>query len=341
MSMSTLARNPVLRAVLPVGSRRRAVVARTVRSISAPRPQVPSPVQTPIRQEEAKLRGVWAGYRPEMLDIYLVSGYQDPRINSQSILGRHTLVRALFGSEFEDLMREEFAHAVELNEVIRLRAEELGVKLTATLDPAGQADVQRVTEVIADRAPVFAQRWREALAGREAPSISVLEFACGSANDYRAFADYGIARFLDYTGIDLNKTNIANAKRNFPDVNFRVGSILSLPEADRSIDYVIGFDILEHLSLEAMQTAVDEAVRICQRGLYFAFFRMEEIPENVDDPRGNYHINRLSAPRMREQMTQKFTSAQVMHMPTLLKDDYGYTHSYNRKAFTLITEGPR
>jgi SAM-dependent methyltransferase len=276
-----------------------------------------------------------------MLDIYLVSGYQDPRINSQSILGRHTLVRALFGSEFEELMREEFAHAVELNEVIRLRAEELGVKLTATLDPAGQADVQRVTEVIADQAPIFAQRWREALAGREAPSISVLEFACGSANDYRAFADYGIARFLDYTGIDLNKTNIANAKRNFPDVNFRVGSILSLPEADRSIDYVIGFDILEHLSLEAMQTAVDEAVRISRRGLYFAFFRMEEIPENVDDPRGNYHINRLSAPRMREQMTQKFTSAQVMHMPTLLTDDYGYTHSYNRKAFTLIAEGPR
>ncbi len=276
-----------------------------------------------------------------MLERYLVSGYQDPRINVPSILARHTLVRALFGSEFDSLMRDELAWAVELNEAIRVRAAELGVVMKPTLDPDHHADVQRVSEVIADRAPEFGRRWQDALADRQAPALSVLEYACGSANDYGAFAGYGIARFLDYTGVDLNETNIANARRRFPDVNFRVGSVLDLPEQDRSMDYVIGFDIMEHLSLPAMQHAMDAAVRICRRGLYFAYFRMDEVPEHVDNPRGNYHFNLLSAPQVRQDMARRFGTVQLIQVADMLKDNFGYAHSYNRKAYALITENPK
>jgi|1186.fasta_scaffold13551_2 SAM-dependent methyltransferase len=326
--------NPVMNALLTAGSKGRGVAARVARRVR------PSVSHQPPRTEEAKLRGVWAGYRQDMLERYLVSGYQDPRINAQSILARHTLVRALFGDDFEPLMQEELAFAVELNEAVRVRAEELGVTISATLDPEAYADIQRVTEVIADRAPLFAGRWRDALAGREAAPLTVLEYACGSANDYRAFADYGIARFLDYTGVDLNETNIANARRFFPDVNFRVGSILSLPEADRSVDYVIGFDIMEHLSLPAMQQAMDSAVRICRRGLYFAFFKMNEVAEHEDNPRGNYHFNLLSAPQVREDMAGKFASVQLIRIQEMLSETFGYAHSYNPRAYSLITEGP-
>jgi ubiquinone/menaquinone biosynthesis C-methylase UbiE len=276
-----------------------------------------------------------------MLERYLVSGYQDPRINVPSILARHTLVRALFGSEFDSLMRDELAWAVELNEAIRVRAAELGVVMKPTLDPDHHADVQRVSEVIADRAPEFGRRWQDALADRQAPALSVLEYACGSANDYGAFAGYGIARFLDYTGVDLNETNIANARRRFPDVNFRVGSVLDLPEQDRSMDYVIGFDIMEHLSLPAMQHAMDAAVRICRRGLYFAYFRMDEVPEHVDNPRGTYHFNLLSAPQVRQDMARQFGTVQLIQVADMLKDNFGYAHSYNRKAYALITENPK
>jgi SAM-dependent methyltransferase len=269
-----------------------------------------------------------------------VTGYQDPRINAQSIIARHTLVRGLFGSDFDELMREELVFAVELNEAMRVHAAELGIRLI-NRGPESLANKARVSEVIADRAPIFAERWRAALADREAPPLSVLEFACGSANDYRAFADYGIARFLDYTGIDLNDANITNAKRTFPDINFRVDSILSLPEADHSIDYVIGFDILEHLSPAAKRTAMDAAVRICRRGLHFAFFRMDEIPEDIVTPVRKYHRNTLSAPRMREYMGERFESAQIINIPKLLKRDYGAEHSYNPKAFTLLAEGPK
>jgi ubiquinone/menaquinone biosynthesis C-methylase UbiE len=353
-SRSRLARHPVLRAVLPVGSRRRAVAAAVAHRVSPPKG--PTPEQLAARKkaaakrrraqakarriqvEESKLKQTWAGYKTENLDTYLAIGYQDPRINAQSILARHTLVRALFGSEFEDLMRAELAHAVELNEAVRVRAAELGVEVKIA-GPDAIANSTRVSEVIADRAPIFGERWRAALDGREAPRLSVLEFACGSANDYRAFADYGIAQFLDYTGIDLNDTNIANAKRMFPDVNFRVDSILSLPEADHSIDYVIGFDILEHLSLLAKRTAMDAAVRICRRGVYFAMFRMDEIPEDIDNPVRKYHVNTLSAPRMREYMNERFESAQFVYIPEFLKTTVGAVHSYNSRAFSVITEG--
>jgi SAM-dependent methyltransferase len=311
------------------------------------RPKRPTPAQRAAREhaaakrrraEEVKLKKVWAGYKAENLHAYLVTGYQDPRINAQSILARHTLVRALFGADFDDLMREELVHAVELNQAIRVRAEELGIDLVIS-GPDALANKARVCEVIADRAPIFGERWRAALAGRVAPPLSVLEFACGSANDYRAFADYGIARFLDYTGIDLNETNIANAKRWFPDINFRVDSILSLPEAEHSIDYVIGFDILEHLSLASKRTAMDAAVRICRRGMYFAFFRMDEIPDDIVTPVRNYHSNTLSAPRMRKYMDKRFSSTQLINIPELLKRDFGAEHSDNPRAFSLVAEG--
>ncbi|MBO0785099.1 MAG: class I SAM-dependent methyltransferase [Actinobacteria bacterium] len=339
MLRTLLATHPVVKALLPAGSRRRAAAARAVTRVWPAPQRRPTAVRPPrLRAEETKLQRVWAGYRQDMLGRYLVSGYQDPRINVQSILARHTLVRALFGSEFDSLMREDLARAVELNEAIRIRAAELGITLRVTMNPDRQADVERVTEVIADRVPEFGRRWRDALADRQAPRLSVLEYACGSANDYGAFADYGLARFLDYTGVDLNETNIANARRKFPGVDFRVGSVLSLPEADRSVDYVIGFDIMEHLSLPAMKHAMDTAVRICRRGLYFAFFLMDEVPEHIDRPVRKYHRNLLSAPQVREAMRHHFGTVQLIRIADMLQDTYGYTHSHTSRAYSLIAE---
>ena len=169
----------------------------------------------------------------------------------------------------------------------------------------------------------------------------MLEYACGSANDYRSFADYGIARFLDYTGVDITEANIKNARQEFPDVDFRVGSVISLPEADRSVDYVIGFDILEHLSLAAMDQALGDAIRICRRGIYFAYFLMEEIPEHVAHPVRNYHRNQLSAPLIRQRMARAFDTVQLINIPKMLQDDYNCSYNMLQRAYSLIAEGPR
>ena len=52
--------------------------------------------------------------------------------------------------------------------------------------------------------------------------LSVLEAACGSANDYRFIEAFGLARLLDYTGFDLCEKNIFNAKQLFPMAQFNV-----------------------------------------------------------------------------------------------------------------------
>jgi hypothetical protein len=97
---------------------------------------------------------------------------------------------------------------------------------------------------------------------------------------------------------------------------------------------------MEHLSLPAMQEAMDSAVRICRRGLYFAFFKMNEVAEHEDNPRGNYHFNLLSAPQVREEMAGKFASVQLIRISEMLNETLGYDHSYNPRAYSLITEGP-
>ena len=360
MLRDTIVKHPLVKAALPTGTQRRAIAAElldrvwpapkrpakaTPKATAKPKSTAPATPRKPKplnkRAEEAKLKDSWTHLEEDILGRYLVTGWQDPRINVQSILARHTLVRALFGSEFDDIMAEELPWAVECNETVRLRARELGVKVKTTTNPDRLEILEKVFEVIAPRVNQFEERWKEALSGREAPRLSVLEYACGSANDYRALDAYGIAQFLDYTGVDLNEGNIANALRMFPEVNFRCGSILSLPEEDRSVDYVIGFDIMEHLSLAAMQLAFDSAIRICRRGMHFAFFRMDEVAEHDERPTRDYHRNLISAPLIRQRMEEEFESVELFSIKELLRDEYGCKHTHRPTAYTLNTEGPR
>ena len=189
----------------------------------------------------------WAHLPPDALDAYLVSGYQNPRINIQSILVRHFLIRRLFGHDFDELMDEEIRFALKLNETLRLRALELDVTMGSFTDAAKRAGVRRVDEAIEGRDGEFVGRWDSALADRQAASISVLEFACGSANDYRVFAESGLAAS---STIEASTDHQEHRQRpsEVPGADFEVGDITSLRYPDDSFDYVIASDLFEHLS---------------------------------------------------------------------------------------------
>lgn len=288
------------------------------------------------------LRRTWSLGSSEMLDAYLVSGYQNPRLNVQSILLRHALIRHLFGLQFEELMNEELRFATTLNDALRVRASELGVTMGSYLDPERYAGVQRVEEAIAPMEREFESRWRTALAARDVAPISVLELACGSANDYRAFDAYGLAPYLDYLGVDLTAKNIANARRRFPAVRFEVGDILDLPHPDGSFDLVIASDIFEHLSPHALERALDEVARLSRRGAVLNFFNMGEQPEHDVERRRAYYWNRLSRPLIAARLGRTFRSLNVIPIGTWLLDRYSYAHTYNANAYTIqanIREG--
>ena len=330
----------IVDSLAPAGSRRRAVVGRPARGLVRYVSKLNAGARQPAaaHDEERKLKQSWAAYSPETLEAYLVSGYQNPRINAQSIIARHFFVRQLFGSEFDELMQEELRFCVETNEAIRRRAADIGVTMGVFTDPDKRAAVERVCAVIADREQVFERKWRDALAAKSAEPISVLELACGSANDYRSLANYGIARFLDYTGVDLNEKNIANAKARFSGVDFEVGSILDLPYDDGSFDYVLAFDIFEHLSLAAMEQAMSEAIRLARKGLVLAFFIMTDAPQHNQRTKRSYHWNELSASKIEEMLRSAFPYTQSRHIPTFLKQNFDYGHYYNKKAYTIFAQ---
>jgi ubiquinone/menaquinone biosynthesis C-methylase UbiE len=289
------------------------------------------------RLERFLLERTWNARSASMLDSYLVSGYQNPHINVQSILLRQFLAERACGGSFDALTRDEVALAVELNEVLRLRAAELGVKMGSYLNPRKQAAVRRVDAAIADREATFVELWHAALADCEG-SISVLELACGSANDYRAFVEYGLASCLDYRGVDLTEKNIANARRRFPGVAFEVGDVRDLRFADESLDYVVASDVFEHLSLDGMERALGEAMRVASKGVALTFFNMGESAEHEDRPTKLYHWNRLSRRRIEARLRQRFPELRVVAIKPWLRDAYGYPHSYNGHAYSIFAE---
>jgi SAM-dependent methyltransferase len=288
--------------------------------------------------EQFLLRHWWNRARADMLDSYLVSGFQNPRINVQSVLQRHFLLRRLFGDEFETLMTDELRFAVELNQILRARADELGVTMGAYLDPKKAAGVQQVEAAIADRETEFVDRWRAVLEGREAETISVLELACGSANDYRAYVECGLARFLEYRGIDLTPKNIANARHRFPGVEFEVGDIREVHAPDGSFDFVVASDIFEHLSPEAREQSLGEAIRLARRGLALTFFNMAEIAEHEINPRGVYYWNRLSRSRIEERLKPTFPLIEVVPIASWLASELDFHRTYNSKAYSIFAQ---
>ncbi len=288
------------------------------------------------RAERFLLERTWSSGSAAMLDRYLVAGYQNPRLNLQSIALRHVLVSRLFGAEFESIMDEEIRFAIGLNESLRARAAELGVKMGSYRNPIKQAAVRRVDAAIADRQMQLVDGWRSTLEGRSIEPLAVLELACGSANDYRAFAESGLARHLDYIGVDLSAKNVANARRRFPGATFEVGNILELPYPDRAFDEVIASDIFEHLSPEAMEAALQEAMRLARHGLILTFFNMADAPDHEIQRRRAYHWNRLSRPRIEARLRESFASVSAIPIARLLRDRYGYAHSYNRHAWTIV-----
>jgi len=165
---------------------------------------------------------------------------------------------------------------------------------------------------------------------------SVLEAACGSANDYRFLDAYGIARLIDYTGFDLCEKNIANARALFPGVRFEVGNVFELPAADCAFDFCLVHDLFEHLSLKALEVAVRELCRVTRRGLCVGFFNLDEIREHRVKPVEEYHWNTLSMARTKALFAGCGFAVQVIHLGSFLRQQVGYDQTHNPNAYTFV-----
>jgi SAM-dependent methyltransferase len=182
---------------------------------------------------------------------------------------------------------------------------------------------------------LFQNLWRKALVRKRASKISVLEVACGSANDYRFMDGNGLARFLKYSGRDISEKNITNAQKMFPKVDFAVGDAMRLKAKARQYDVVLAHDLFEHLSIAGMEKAVAEVCRVCRHGMSLGFFRLTEEADHVVKPDGDYHCNTLSLPRLRKLFARHGFAAQVLHVGTFLEWKFGCNRTHNPNAYTL------
>src|SRR5262249_878250 len=163
--------------------------------------------------------------------------------------------------------------------------------------------------------------------------LTLLEPACGSANDYRFLQSYGLSNLLDYTGFDLCPKNIANAQTLFPRTRFAVGNVFEIDAADWTFDLCLLHDLFEHLSLEGLEVAVREVCRVTRRSICVGFFQMDEISEHVVRPLDDYYWNLLSVGRLKTSFASQGFTAQVVHISTFLRQQIGCDYTHNRNAY--------
>lgn len=331
-----------------------------------------------LREESLRLSRTWMQHPADWLRDYLVSGVEDPRLNLQSALTRHFLIRVIAGSQFDWLMHEECRFAAVMNWLVALAArtgeeDDLAAVLyglrrgadnvegiaipayvlqafsTLPIEFDGQLIhnyiEQFLTGIFFDggkaRLPTsvwdtFQVLWTRRLKHiPESSSLSVLEQACGSANDYRFFDAYGLGRFLNYTGVDLCDKNIENARVLFPAVHFETGNIFDIAARDRSFELCVIHDLFEHLSLEGLQAAVEEVCRVTRRGMCIGFFQMEEIAEHIVRPHEEYFWNLLSLEKLKSLFADHGFTAQIIHIGTFLNRQFGCEHTHNPNAYTF------
>ena len=190
-------------------------------------------------------------------------------------------------------------------------------------------------------ASTFLGLFRQVLAAAPAPAESptVVEPACGSANDYRYLDGFGIAGHIDYTGFDLCDKNIANARDMFPAIAFRPGNVLAIEAGERAFEICFVHDLFEHLSIDAMARAVAEVGRVTDHSVLAHFFQMHDEPEHLIRTQDDYHWNRLSLEKVAGLFDAAgFELVRAVSVAEIVASRFPGAKTHNEHAWTLHLE---
>ncbi len=205
--------------------------------------------------------------------------------------------------------------------------------------PPGHADEPPLPDHVAATMHAL---FRRALAGEPnvpADRPTVLEPACGSANDYRYLDAFGIAELIDYTGFDLCEKNIENAHEMFPAIDFRPGNVLDIEADEKAFEICVVHDLFEHLSVEAMGRAVAEVCRVTGRSILAHFFQMHDEPEHLVRTHEDYHWNRLSLAKVVGLFDAAgFELVRAVSIADLVAGRFKGAKTHNQHACTLHLE---
>lgn len=309
------------------------------------------------------------------LKDYLVSSVEDPRIHFPSILSRGLLVDYLQPETYRDLIWAEYRFGISMSYVLRTLQRRPSPRTRALLLEAlveGRdsfqaipipawfreswrelrqspdqtqnyidqvlrcADSMGVTELNPWALNHFQRFWGDVFNKWDAAPVSVMEAACGSANDYRFMDAFGMSPAMNYHGFDICPKNISNAITQFPDVRFEVGNVFAIPAETNSVDYFFVHDLFEHLSIQGMQQGLREVCRVTRGLACLCFFNMSDRADHVVQPKDGYHWNRLSLDRVMEFLRPLCREVQVIQTARFLQNAFGCEDYHNPGSYALI-----
>ena len=305
----------------------------------------------------------WSGLGSEFLDSYLIQSFENPSINPQSVLMRSFLVDHLFPNRFNETINQEIYYSAcacyallanqegwfrELYNIVQSEIHHPNIPKFLQPDfiyqKSRRFSVKSLFNEIGKCLTVgfehidspFRKIWLSHLKRHFKCGAKVLELGCGSANDYRYWSSYGIASFINYTGMDISPINIRNARKRHPHENFRTADACNTGYADESFDIVVAFDLIEHLSPDKMQTVLAEASRISRNEIWISCFNAGTFPLHEFKADGTYYRNRLSVGEIAKQLAiNNFKTEWIS-----IKNEYtslfpGY-RQYNENAAIIV-----
>ena len=102
---------------------------------------------------------------------------------------------------------------------------------------------------------------------RRLPSGIGVDVGCGLGLAVQELTEQG----YQVTGIDLSQTMVDEASRRYPNLDFRVGSVLDLPFDDGTLDFYRGERIYVQLPKQQVDAALAEAYRVLKPGGMIVF----------------------------------------------------------------------
>ena len=108
----------------------------------------------------------------------------------------------------------------------------------------------------------------------------IADLGCGPGHVAAWLADWGVAA----VGIDLSPAMIAVGRREYPQVEFRVGDLLALPAADGEFGAAIAFYSIIHLEPGELPRAFEEIRRVLRPGgLFLVAFHIGAEVRHLDE----------------------------------------------------------
>ena len=141
---------------------------------------------------------------------------------------------------------------------------------------------------------------------------------------------------MNYTGFDLCEKNVANARALFPQARFEAGNVFEIAASDQSFELCFVHDLLEHFSPAGLERAVAELCRVTRHGVCAHFFQMDEMPEHIVRPVGDYHLNTLSLAKTEALFGPHGFTVQPLHIGSYLLQRVGCHEMHNANAYTFL-----